>query len=216
MLTIWPYLKASPVTTNWEWSPLIHDAYRRNRNLFVPDAASALFGYSTVVENYTNPIPGLLALHVRRGDFHDHCTHLAKWSSNWNAFNQFPEFNDRFDVPTDGGYGTTSDENMRYYYMHCYPAIQQIVQKVTRVRVESEQPLTHIYIMTNGPVPWVDELKVALGKSGDWDQIKSSRDLDLNWEQKFVAQALDMFVAQRAEVLIGNGVRATPCLQERD
>jgi len=51
--------------THWEWSPLIHDAYRRNRKLFVPDAASALFGYSAVVENYTDPILGLLALHVR-------------------------------------------------------------------------------------------------------------------------------------------------------
>jgi len=110
-------------------------------------------------------------------------------------------------VPTDDGYGTTSDENIRYYFKHCYPAIRQIVQKVTRVRVESEQPLTHIYIITNSPVTWADELKVALGKSGDWDQIKSSRDLDLNWEQKFVAQALDM---------IGNGVRAAPCLPERD
>lgn len=77
-----------------------------------------------------------------------------------------------------------------------------------QVRVESEQPLTHIYIMTNGIVSWVEELKEALESSGNWDQIKSSRDLDITWEQKFVVQALDMFVAQRSEVLIGNGVRA--------
>lgn len=191
---------------------MIHDAYRRNRKLFVPNVRSALLGYPTVPENYTDTIPGLLALHVRRGDFKDHCQHLAKWSSSWNAFNQFPEFDDEFQVPTDGGWGETSDKNMQFYMKHCYPTIEEIVEKVTQVRIESGQPLTHIYIMTNGPVPWVGELKEALGSAGDWDQIMTSRDLDLTWEQKFVAQALDMFVAQRAEVLIGNGVSITVCL----
>jgi hypothetical protein len=212
MLAIWPYLKASPVSTHWEWSPLIHDAYKRNRKLFVPNAQSTLLGYPTVPENYANPIPGLLALHVRRGDFKDHCLHLAKWSSTWNAFNQFPEFDDKFQVPTDGGWGETSEKNVQYYMTHCYPTIEEIVQKVTQARVESEQPLTHIYVMTNGPVPWVEELKEALGSAGDWEQVMTSRDLYLTREQKFVAQALDMFVAQRAEVLIGNGVSVIVCL----
>ncbi|KAG1835005.1 hypothetical protein DFJ58DRAFT_821029 [Suillus subalutaceus] len=136
MLSIWKYLKDSPVSTHWGWSPLIHDAYRRNRHIFVPNAKSTFFeglSGSAVTENYTAPIPGLLALHVRRGDFQD-------------------------------------------------PLLVQ-------VRVESEEPLTHVYIMTNGAVAW----------------IKSSRDLDITWEQKFVVQALDMLVAQRSEVFIGNG-----------
>jgi hypothetical protein len=201
MLAIWPYLGISPVTTQWEWSPLIHDAYKRNRQLFVPES-SARSSHSGLVENYAESIPGLLALHVRRGDFQEHCVNLAKWSSNWNAFNMFPEFIDKYQT------GTTEEETVQIYLTHCFPTIEEIVQKVTQVRIESEQPLTHIYVMTNGPVAWVAELKEALGSSGDWDQIETSRDLDLTWEQKYVAQALDMFVAQRAEVLIGNGVRA--------
>jgi len=36
-------------------------------------------------------IDGLLALHIRRGDFAGHCDELAKWSSDWNGFNQFDE-----------------------------------------------------------------------------------------------------------------------------
>ncbi|KAG1743088.1 hypothetical protein EDB19DRAFT_1700006 [Suillus lakei] len=208
MLSIWDYLKDSPVSTQWGWSPLIHDAYRRNRHIFVPNAKPTLFdglSSSPAAENYTDTIPGLLALHVRRGDFQDHCVHLGKWSSNWNAFNMFPEFSDKFQRPTDGGWGETSEKNMQMYMQRCFPTIEQIVQKVMQVRVESEWPLTHIYIMTNGAVAWVEELKEALGSSGHWDQIKSSRDLDITWEQKFVVQALDMFVAQRSEVLIGNG-----------
>lgn len=62
--------------------------------------------------------------------------------------------------------------------------------------------------MTNGPTSWVKELKSALAQDMSWDQLGSSRDLAITWEQKFVAQALDMYVAQRAQVFIGNGVSA--------
>ncbi|KAH7910293.1 hypothetical protein BJ138DRAFT_1114221 [Hygrophoropsis aurantiaca] len=209
MLPIWSYLKDSPVATHWGWSPLIHDAYQRNRHLFRPTTPLSVLdqmldSYPARDEDYTTPIPGLLALHIRRGDFENHCQHLANWSSDWNAFNTFPEFVDKFDRPTDGGWGETSEKNMKMYIERCYPSIEQIVDKVATVRAQSKD-LNYLYIMTNGAVPWVAQLKKALADAGDWDRIGSSRDLKLTWEQKYVAQALDMFVAQRAQVLIGNG-----------
>ncbi|KIJ65217.1 hypothetical protein HYDPIDRAFT_111123 [Hydnomerulius pinastri MD-312] len=208
MLTIWPYVANSPVATHWGWSPFIHDAYKKNRHLFQPTPPTGIFGGffdSNIDEDMTAPIPGLLALHVRRGDFKDHCVHLAKWSADWNAFNSFPEFHDKFDRPTDGGWGETSDKNMDHYIQRCYPSIEQIVEKVRQVRMEATEHLRYLYIMTNGPVPWVEELKAALAQDMIWEQVGSSRDLKVTWEQKFIAQALDMYVAQRAQVLIGNG-----------
>ncbi|KAH7924168.1 hypothetical protein BV22DRAFT_1067370 [Leucogyrophana mollusca] len=208
MLPIWSHLKTSPIATHWGWSPLIHDAYQRNRHLFLPTPETSIAGRllsSPSEEDYTRPIPGLLALHVRRGDFENHCQHLANWSSDWNAFNTFPEFLDKFDRPTDGGWGETSEKNMQMYIKRCYPSIEQIVEKVAAVRAASKDPLKYLYIMTNGAVSWVEELKKALADADSWDHVGSSRDLKLTWEQKFVAQALDMFVAQRAQVLIGNG-----------
>ena len=151
-------------------------------------------------------IPGLLAIHVRRGDFKDHCVHLAKWSSDWNAFNSFPEFYDKFDRPTDGGWGETSEANIELYIRRCYPSIEQISEKVSQIQKEAVDPLRYLYIMTNGPTPWVEELKSALVQDMSWDHVGSSRDLKTTWEQNFVAQALDMYVAQRAQVFIGNGV----------
>ncbi|KAJ7765301.1 hypothetical protein B0H16DRAFT_1717847 [Mycena metata] len=48
--------------------------------------------------------------------------------------------------------------------------------------------------------------KRTLSAAHDWiDGIGTSRDLELSWEQKFVAEAVDMHVAQRAEKFIGNG-----------
>jgi len=87
----------------------------------------------------------------------------------------------------------------------CYPSIEEIVEKVRQVRMEAADPLRYLYIMTNGAAPWVEELKTAIIQDMDWDHVGSSRDLDLSWEQKFVSQALDMSVAQRAQVFIGNG-----------
>jgi hypothetical protein len=85
--------------------------------------------------------------------------------------------------------------------------MQQIVDKVTEVQKVSEG-LKNVYVMTNAGVPWLEELKEELMKAHKWNQIASSRDLKLNWEQKYVAQTVDMMIGQRAQVFIGNGVRA--------
>jgi len=87
---------------------------------------------------------------------------------------------------------------------HCFPTMQQIVDKVTEVQKVSEG-LKNVYVMTNAGVPWLEELKEELMKAHKWDQIASSRDLKLNWEQKYVAQTVDMMIGQRAQVFIGNG-----------
>ncbi|KAG6329204.1 hypothetical protein ID866_9886 [Astraeus odoratus] len=59
--------------------------------------------------------------------------------------------------------------------------------------------------MTNGGKEWLEELKAALMKVKQWDAVVTSRDIKLSWEAKPVAQAVDMFVGQRAQVFIGNG-----------
>jgi hypothetical protein len=151
------------------------------------------------------PFPGLLVLHIRRGDFRDHCTHLAKWSSDWNGFNAFPSLPDKFTPPPGGGGGSTTPENMDLYMKHCFPTIEQIVHKVTEVLKVSEG-LKNVYVMTNAGIPWLEDLVAALRKAHQWNQIASSRDLNLNWEQKYVAQTVDMMIGQRAQVFIGNGV----------
>ncbi|KAF8449263.1 hypothetical protein L210DRAFT_2653848 [Boletus edulis BED1] len=207
MLSIWPYLSRSPVSMQWGWSSLVEDAFRRNFHPLESRMPSFLRGISNVFreENSSLTIPGLLAIHIRRGDFKDHCVHLAKWGADWHAFNSFPEFIDKFDRPTDSGWGEASEQTIELYNRRCYPSIEQIVEKVNRVQKEAADPLRHLYIMTNGPTPWVQELKSALAQNMSWDHITSSRDLELTWEQKFVAYAVDMYIAQRAQVFIGNG-----------
>ncbi|KAF8159908.1 hypothetical protein B0H34DRAFT_422684 [Crassisporium funariophilum] len=85
------------------------------------------------------------------------------------------------------------------------------------------ETLRGIFIMTNGDREYLKEVKKALsddaerskqegsGKKDDWDfewtweNIATSRDMELGWEEKTVGQAVDMYVAQRSEVFVGNG-----------
>jgi hypothetical protein len=194
------------MVTEFRWSSLIIDGFNRNQKLYAPK------GLTTATSNDPYPvIPGLLALHLRRGDFEKHCRGLAEWGSTWTGFNQLPELLDHFDSPPRPKEGNATQEIYDAYAKSCYPSIEEIVQKVADVkRTKAGSRLTNIYIMTNGKQPWLGELKQALHKSGNWNKISTSRELKVTWEQKYVVQSIDMVVGQRADVFIGNGVSLIP------
>ncbi|KAI0781336.1 hypothetical protein BD413DRAFT_464016 [Trametes elegans] len=206
---LWSSFAQSPIITHFGWSALVELAFDNNREVFSPtdllEPPLSAQPYTTNAARYTE-LPGLLVLHLRRGDYAEHCEHLAKWSSQYLAFNALPGLPDRFDPPPGGEWGENTPENHAIYREHCFPSVAQIVRRVENVaRTDAAAGLRHVYIMTNGAVGWVEELKTALGASGRWTHVASSRDLVLSWEQKYVAQAVDMLVGQRAQVFIGNG-----------
>ncbi|KAE9407676.1 hypothetical protein BT96DRAFT_933108 [Gymnopus androsaceus JB14] len=254
-----------------------------------------IYPHAPANPNINDTIPGLLVLHIRRGDFADHCINLVQWGSSFNGFNSFDDLRERdgFDAAAAGA-GTPlpgaepvepeseldfaarldgmseedktearrvyADSVKAYaaakrdyddrkanfetakaqYLERCFPDIDQIVRHVRQVREDvalaggsssrrlqlrrpsrfqhpsfpPSAPLTHIYIMTNAKLPFLAQLRLALENDAinnnrlnlpPWESIYSSRDLELGWEEGHVAQALDMYVAQRAEVFVGNG-----------
>ncbi|KAH0826320.1 hypothetical protein J3R83DRAFT_5269 [Lanmaoa asiatica] len=193
-----------PVLTHWEWSPLIHDAFETNRGVIYPPALYWPEGHDSRDDEIMS---GLLVVHLRRGDFESHCRYLAAWNSEWNAFNSFPGLPDKYDQAHADP--RLSPENREAYMARCHPGIEQIVDKVKTVREESRERLDYLYIMTNAADSWIGDLKVALHTLGGWHHIGSNRDLSLTWEQKYVAQALDMLVAQKAQVHASHGRRST-------
>ncbi|KAJ3509166.1 hypothetical protein NLJ89_g5362 [Agrocybe chaxingu] len=269
---MWPDLRDSPILRNWGWSPLIHNAFARNVQFFVSAAdlikpSSGIFSWFSrssqtstnklewALTNDTSPLP-VLALHVRRGDFSEHCKNLAGWTAPYTGFNSFPESTERdgFISPqvqqrryNDPKVVSSNEEREKIYKIHCYPDAQQITKRVrevvkdyeafveeqekslearspspSKVPVPGNRRLNKVYVMTNGDREWLKEVKAALeadaeaskaktgGEDGwdfewTWEGVHTSRDLDLGWEDKPVAQALDMFVAQRAELFVGNG-----------
>lgn len=193
----------------FRWSPLILRTFEQNSTLFAPH------GLPPATSSDPYPvIPGLLALHIRRGDFSHHCNHLIKWSSTYTGPNQMPGLIDHFDVPPTDSKGKQTKAGRQEYLTRCYPSIAQIAEKVYNIRqTEEGTKLKNIFLMTNGQPDWIVDLKAALYQTGDWDLVASSRDMTLTAEQKFVSSAVDMLIAQRADVFIGNGVcDVTVCL----
>lgn len=203
LLDVMPDFFRSPIVTEFRWSPLIENILRQNFALLSPHGLSQP---STDDDPYP-VIDGLLAMHIRRGDFEQHCRSLAEWNMTFTAFNQIEGIPDRFMVPPRGPKGHLTNEGARAYQKACYPTMQEIVQRVGEIAGKSGRNLRSIYIMTNGKREWIAQLKEAFLAARNWDNIVSSRDLELNDEQRYVAQAADMLIGQRADVFIGNGVR---------
>lgn len=204
----------SPALTRFAWSTLVKDALSANEHFFTdapkiaarPLSPIRLLDSSDVDVNASAPIPGLLAVHVRRGDFVEHCHNLARWGSEYMGWLQSPLLIDRFNKPPTAGIEQTDAIN-NHYMKHCWPSIDEMVSKIDEVRWTSEgHGLKRVYVMTNGPTEWVEELKSKIMALGGWDGVATSRDLALIPEQKYIAQAVDMAVAMRSQVFIGNGV----------
>ncbi|KAH9852578.1 hypothetical protein C2E23DRAFT_188882 [Lenzites betulinus] len=207
LLDIWPRFSQSPIVQSFSWSALVELAYDTNRAAISPSISALAPPLSAAplsdgLTRYTR-VPGLLALHVRRGDFKGHCFDvLARRSIGYTGFNSFPALPDHWSLSPD----VSESEKHRLYAEHCFPDVDAIVRRVEEVRASpAGQELSHIYVMTNGSPAWVAQLKAALRKKHAWAHIASSRDLFLTPEQKYVGQAVDMLIAQRAQVFIGNG-----------
>jgi len=204
ILPAWPMLSRSPIMQLTGWGSLAHSAFEVNRHLFSP--APLIEPYTTTssclhcVDPYA-PLPGLVALHLRRGDFIQHCENLGHWGAGFQAFCSFPEFPDLW-VSPEGN----DDEKIAHYLKRCLPTVEQIIEKLTIVRKSrGGDGLKHIHIMSNGDREWLADLKRALAKMGVWELISTSRDFELTLEQKYTSHTLDMLIGQRAQVFIGNG-----------
>ncbi|KAJ3571211.1 hypothetical protein NP233_g3911 [Leucocoprinus birnbaumii] len=288
-----PSLIDSPITRDFSWSPLINYAFQKNEHHFTSSKKasliSILFPYFAPKESSIShalgfdmaPTPSasesqslpLLAMHLRRGDFIEHCDKLNDWNSTYTGFNTQPSLPDRFFMENDTLLDSMSpDEKKDAYKKKCFIDVDEVRKRVVRAvkewrtdRLNAEHELhgsgligwwrrrgqegrvkkmlRKVYIMTNGDREFLDELKAGLIadaqrsvlRSGSkfkledefaqssvsssssaseeydfdfawsWDEVSTSRDLDIGWETKYVAQAMDMYVGQRAEVFVGNG-----------
>ena len=200
-----PILFNSPIIKLFGWSPLVEEAFKTNRHLF---ALSPMIPPPTPELRYP-PIPGLLALHVRRGDFEGHCPKLRSWGFTFTGLNIQPGTVDEDIKPVENADGSWTQASKDAFQRACYPDVNQIVERVRQIRMAEEgKGLRNIFIMTNGSPEWIEELKEALMRDHPWEQIASSLQMRIDWEQKFVAQAVDMMIGQQADVFIGNAVSA--------
>ncbi|TFK34536.1 hypothetical protein BDQ12DRAFT_700367 [Crucibulum laeve] len=221
LTALFPSLSISPILASFTWSPLVLSALARNFALLRPTNPSSLFASST--PQAPPPIlSGLVAIHLRRGDYKRHCPRLAAWGSTYMGFNSFPSLPDKFDPmqfnvtwqpasPAPGADLQFADNNdpealkkvEAYYLEHCLPDIDQVVVRLRKVR-EDNPDLRRVYVLTNAWSWWLGSLAKALKKDG-WEELVTTLDMELDSEQSWVSMAVDMAIAERAEVFVGNG-----------
>jgi hypothetical protein len=115
---------------------MIISAFETNIHFFL-DHPPSYYSFPVVIPTFpitlshsqSAPLSGLLARHIRQGDFSKHYDHFAKHSSSWNGFNMFPELPDKFVVPAPAeGSGMAMEETRNATYRRmCFPSVEQIV-----------------------------------------------------------------------------------------
>ena len=66
-----------------------------------------------------------------------------------------------------------------------------------------------VYILTDADESWADEMRMWLSSEG-WEKVWiGRRDVYPDWEDREVGVAVDMEIARRAGVFVGNGVSAS-------
>ena len=234
ILTLWDDLSRSPILQNFSWSYLVLSAVLRNWAILRPPSTflESLFIRSShppipvtpdplAHENamYTQPgLPGLVAVHIRRGDFSRHCHRRAIYNSTFMGFNQFPSFSDVFDPEHYADPAITDRES--HYMAHCFPSIPQVVARLDRAR-KDHPGLRRVYVLSNARESWLKELSRELMKLPEtspgsrpeeseewerWEDVITGNHLVLDSEQRYVDVAVDMAIAEQAEVFVGNGV----------
>ncbi|KII83730.1 hypothetical protein PLICRDRAFT_32724 [Plicaturopsis crispa FD-325 SS-3] len=196
ILSLWDSLITSPILTEFTWSPLVHSAVARNFPMLQPRSAKALMDVSAA-----GTLDGLVAVHLRRGDYKRHCPRLAGWGTAYMGVNQAPELPDRLDALALAN--MTGADRHAEYMAHCLPSVAQVAERLRALRA-ANPGLRRVYVLTNGWGWWVAGLKKKLLEDG-WDDMKSSLELVLDEEQSYVAMAVDMAIAEKAEVFLGNG-----------
>jgi hypothetical protein len=209
ILPLWEEFKNSPVSRLLAPSSIVKAAVDRNDYLFLPRAPRQPRPAPR------DPYERMLAIHLRRGDFANACHSLANWNSTFYSWNLLPFLPDKFTHPSPEGYepGKNTPEGTAHYLKHCYPDDDMILKKIQKSReeyIQAASPGEHrvldvIFVLTNDASGWVDELKAKLRDSG-WYTVVTTKDLELDQEQKDVGLAVDMDFARRAAVFIGNGV----------
>ncbi|KAJ6622714.1 hypothetical protein B0H10DRAFT_2162713 [Mycena sp. CBHHK59/15] len=179
ILPLWPAFSKSPTSRLLGPSPIAAAAVDRNAYLFLPR------GPRPPHPAPRDPFARMVAMHIRRGDYIPHCANLAAWGSTYYSWAQLPFLLDSF-TPAPGDDPARVDKALA----HCLPTLAQIVQKVRDSRAEfvkagERRMLDVLYFLTNEQGEWLDELKAALRADG--------------------CMAVDMELARRAAVFIGNG-----------
>jgi hypothetical protein len=195
--TLWPTFKNSATSRLLDASDLVKSAIASNEHLFAPRFRFPFLPYG-------DPFRRMMALHIRRKDYEQHCHQLVQHSAIYWQWTHLPEIMDQHSPHL---------AHEEQYNVHCFPDIERMKQRIEEVRTAyvangRARILDILYVATNADPDWIESFKTALRKEG-WSTVVTVGDLTLSDEQFGVSMALDMEICRKAAVFVGNGVSPT-------
>ena len=119
------------------------------------------------------------------------------------AFNKLPLLPGNENVPPPGD--MVEATRLGLYRAKCNPQVLQIIARVRRMR-KNHPLLKQVYILTDADDAFTEEMRMWLSSEG-WDKVwVGKRDMYPDWDDRELGVAVDMEVARRAGVFVGNGV----------
>ncbi|WWC73331.1 uncharacterized protein I206_107298 [Kwoniella pini CBS 10737] len=201
----------SPVMKHFSFSPTVLDIINRNLHSLAPEAYpydldAAARTTSTEVHK-TSSWKHILALHLRRGHgWEEVCEEKGKRAAPFVSFNKLPRLPGNENVPPPNE--MVEATRMGLYKAKCLPETLDIIARARRMR-KNHPLLRSVYILTDIDDEWIKEIKMWLQSEG-WDNVWIGRhDIYPNWQDKEIGVAVDMEIARRSGVFVGNGFSTT-------
>lgn len=210
-LELYDSFARSPVLKHLTFSPTILSLLNRVVPEIAPD--TSLYDLEAVSratsENpyETTPWRHVLALHLRRGkDWQDVCEEKGMRSAPFVSFNKLPNLPGNENIPPPAEMVEAS--RMGLYRAKCLPSTLEIIARARRMR-KNHPLLRVVYILTDADDRWAEEIRMWLASEG-WDRVWiGGGDIYPEYEDREVGVAVDMEVARRAGVFVGNGFSTT-------
>ncbi|WOO86038.1 uncharacterized protein LOC62_07G009524 [Vanrija pseudolonga] len=204
-------LAKSPVMAHFTFSPRVLNILNRMMPAIAPHSAS--YDVERIAHSRnkaimpTNPWKHILALHLRRGDgWEAACEEKAARSAPFVSWNKLPKLPGNENVPPPAD--MVEDTRLGLYRAKCLPDVKAIIARARRMR-KNHPLLRSIYLLTDAPDDWTEEVRRWLA-SDAWDKVFVGRtDVYPNFQDREVGPAVDMEVARRAGVFVGNGFSTT-------
>jgi hypothetical protein len=179
IVSVWRNLAVSPTLAGLRWSDVVLGGAERNM---------ALFGKPSAIDKTKLSISGVVAIHVRRGDFQGICPWLVREQWSFCGWNALPELPDRWTpVPSDAA---DYEEKLISAQTHCWPSIGHMTTKLESLRRENPN-LDTVYILSNMSPEWLGLMRGVLLDDG-WKKIVTTAERTLIWEEAGLEQAVGM------------------------
>ncbi|KAG6825435.1 hypothetical protein H0H92_003701, partial [Tricholoma furcatifolium] len=155
-----------------------------------------------------------IALHFRRGDFEDHCQSLAEQHTGFTTWATLPALESSIYPPA------LEVSNHTSVVEHCYPSLDRIVEIIDSL-VRDKPHLRTLHVLHDGawdhPLVYAQHYRLealltnaaraakAGWAGGPMKRVTHSGQLPVGWGEADWAVMVDVELARRAELFVGNG-----------